>query len=125
MVGPGSLVDLYVERRPDGSLVTLQAHRLLAFVALAASQSSDIGLAMIEGGYALVWPRNKQSRRYDHPRIAEYLRACNAAFQRRPGLWEAGLARHCPAVQSGTVACAMSDCERTCSPGSRAEDGGA
>lgn len=116
LLGPMNEVELQVERRADGSLVKLHGHRLLAYVGQPASPGSDFGLAMIEAGHALVWPRNTKSRRYDHPRVAEYLRACNAAFHRRPGLWNDGLAAHCPAVHAGATRCSLADCVRSCSP---------
>lgn len=106
---PGTAVELSVERRADGSLVRLNGFRLLAYVGAAGGGDSDLGLAMIEAGQALVWPRNKKSRRYQHPRLAEYLQACNAASEGRPGLWSEGLAGHCPAVQAGEARCNLSD----------------
>jgi len=113
-----STVELHVERRADRSIVELRGHRVLAYVSLANTPQPDVGLAMLESGHALVWPRNLKSMRYHHPRVAEYLRACNAAFHSRPGLWSEGLARHCPAVQAGMTRCSLADCERTCSPSS-------
>lgn len=117
-----SAIELEVERRADGSLVKLHGHRLLAFVRSPASPRPDVGLAMIETGHALVWPRNTKSRRYDHPRVSEYLRACNAAFHARPGLWNDGLANHCPAAQSGATRCDVADCVRSCAPAPLPED---
>jgi endonuclease YncB( thermonuclease family) len=115
-IGPGTIVTLHVERRANGSLVKLRGFRLLAFVELASAKPADIGLSMIESGHALVWPRGTKSRRYQHPRIDAYLRACNAAFHSRPGLWNDGLSHHCPVVQAGGTSCSLADCERTCSP---------
>lgn len=120
VVGPGSTVELEVEQRADGSFVKLRQYRLLAFVHTSGADGMDLGLELVRSGHGLVWPRSRKSRRYGHPRLESYLEACHDAFTRRPGLWDGGLAHHCPKHEEGG---GFDACVEHCSPTSPGHEG--
>lgn len=93
--------------------------RLLAYVTLRSPNGPDIGKILIDEGFALVWPRGIRSSRFLHPKINEYISACNNARNAHAGLWNKGMWKLCqfgmrPESSADLLVC-TTQCHPSCS----------
>lgn len=118
----GTRVRLQCQPTPQGAHRFLhhRGHRLLAYVSPDGPDAADIGEQLLEHGLALVWPRGLKTRRYSHPLTERYVTACHRALERRPGLWQEGLAQLCPRSAQPEAEWEKADCEATCGSSSDA-----
>lgn len=97
-----SIIYLQCEPTPNKPKPYLhhRQYRLLAFITLDDPNGEDIGEYLIREGFALVWPRNLDTKRYIHPKSDRYVWACNYAMNDNLGLWKEGLSELCPLKNS-------------------------
>lgn len=69
------------------------------YLAYLFTGDEDLCYTMLESGFATVWPRLIKYHVFSHPRIEEYIAACNQASNTKEGLWAEGMNMMCPQFQ--------------------------
>ncbi len=111
----GKKVFLHVEPLPlqEGKFRNHRG-RILAYVSIGSSDGPDLGEILLREGLALVWPRELPIPRYMHPKRELYVHICNEALHKKPGLWNEGLQKLCPAVKWGPGKWSVKACNINC-----------
>ncbi|GEM_PF-2580849 len=88
--------------------------RILAYVSIGSSDGPDLGEILLREGYALVWPRELPIPRFMHAKRQQYVFLCNEALHKKPGLWNEGMKKLCPAIQRGMETWTVKACNINC-----------
>lgn len=83
--------------------------RYLAYLLLG---NEDLCYKMLESGFATVWPRRIKYHAFSHPKIEQYISACNKAANSKKALWKKGMNMMCPQFdkKQRTLSSCMSCC---------------